>query len=888
VAVRPPPRADLNLDEEPSLLMGASTDDDDDDQALRNRTARMTAQPSENYERTQLYDDEELMLASDSEQKPASEQDGDVAACDVCCEPTQADDAFLDPHENGSEARQQSPIPQELAGQANAEQDAEPNVRAPRPSPALQSSSSSSLFPSSPSSSFPSATNSSVEEASSTVGAPTDTLSKATCCDEDMDTDPEPEAEPAARCQPLAPTPASNASVWQVLLGGKLATPSTAQSAAGNASRSQPSPLDSDREHSVTDDSHASWIQVPDDVSEKSNISASSSKSSTTNSSIDTTSSSSSSSSSSTVSRSSPAASPTVSDAPSTSTTDPKAAHKRKAATVAVDPTDPPPETPESVPEESPPRGGRPTRGTRKRVKFATVEEAPAKKDPLTTATDEEKETEPATDASAVSSTQEGQPVAMDEDASEDAAVEDATPSAAELAKLARRASSRSTLAKRKQPASAAKDSSQPKPEESTASPSPKKRPTRSRSTRAAKLAAEELAAAEPDAVSEAESLAQPPPERPVAERKTLARGTAKKVAIQQNDEVNAEEVEEKHDDELSSASHSSTRTTRRRNVSVSSTSTTDKRTPRRRTNMREDVGEEANSADASAPKKKKKKKTSRRAKESSRQEEESCDEAMIDAAEVVEEDLTPPPAASNSSSAEGEDLLDDEGPSAHVARRVQEQGPVRVIFTGLTKIQTQRQEQQVKNMGGEIVSDILAATHLVTDKVRRTVKFLAALNRGIHIVSPKWITASSRERTWTDPSKYLVSDSVNEKEYKFKLKNSLANAREQPLLNGVSFFVTESVRPPPSDLQTVIVAGGGQLLSSQPTARSKSPVVVISCAEDQAQSAKLSKAGFPSHDAELLLTGVLQQRFEPDRYLLDASSSSTSSAKPTKRTRRR
>jgi Regulator of Ty1 transposition protein 107 BRCT domain len=51
--------------------------------------------------------------------------------------------------------------------------------------------------------------------------------------------------------------------------------------------------------------------------------------------------------------------------------------------------------------------------------------------------------------------------------------------------------------------------------------------------------------------------------------------------------------------------------------------------------------------------------------------------------------------------------------------------------------------------MGGEIVSDILKATHLVADKVRRTVKFLAALNSGIHIVSPKWIAASSRERQW-------------------------------------------------------------------------------------------------------------------------------------------
>jgi BRCT domain, a BRCA1 C-terminus domain len=141
------------------------------------------------------------------------------------------------------------------------------------------------------------------------------------------------------------------------------------------------------------------------------------------------------------------------------------------------------------------------------------------------------------------------------------------------------------------------------------------------------------------------------------------------------------------------------------------------------------------------------------------------------------------------------------------------------------------------------------------------------------------------------DPEKYLVNDSKSEREHKFKLRTSLQSAQEKSLLEGVSFYVTKSVRPPPADLKTVIVAGAGVYLSRVPTSRTPGNVVVISCDEDETQHRKLAKAGFPPHNAELLLCGVLQQRFDPTRYELgtsSAASSSSSSAPPTrKRTRR-
>jgi hypothetical protein len=43
---------------------------------------------------------------------------------------------------------------------------------------------------------------------------------------------------------------------------------------------------------------------------------------------------------------------------------------------------------------------------------------------------------------------------------------------------------------------------------------------------------------------------------------------------------------------------------------------------------------------------------------------------------------------------------------------------------------------------GGTLTSDPSSCTVLVTDKVRRTVKFLCAIGRGIPIVSEQWLVA--------------------------------------------------------------------------------------------------------------------------------------------------
>ena len=54
---------------------------------------------------------------------------------------------------------------------------------------------------------------------------------------------------------------------------------------------------------------------------------------------------------------------------------------------------------------------------------------------------------------------------------------------------------------------------------------------------------------------------------------------------------------------------------------------------------------------------------------------------------------------------------------------------------------------QIIKSLGGEIAESIEECTHLVTDKVRRTMKFLCGVARGILIVQPAWLEKCKHAR---------------------------------------------------------------------------------------------------------------------------------------------
>ncbi|KAM4815928.1 mediator of DNA damage checkpoint protein 1 isoform X2 [Urocitellus parryii] len=194
-----------------------------------------------------------------------------------------------------------------------------------------------------------------------------------------------------------------------------------------------------------------------------------------------------------------------------------------------------------------------------------------------------------------------------------------------------------------------------------------------------------------------------------------------------------------------------------------------------------------------------------------------------------------------------------------------QESAAPKVLFTGVVDA---RGERTVLALGGSLASSVAEASHLVTDRIRRTVKFLCALGKGIPILSLDWLHQSRKAGCFLPPDQYVVSDPEQEKNFGFNLRDALHRSRERRLLEGYEIHVTPGVQPPPSQMGEIISCCGGTVLSSMPRTY-KPQRVVITCPQDFPRCSIPSRVGLPLLSPEFLLTGVLKQEAKPEAFVL-------------------
>ena len=70
------------------------------------------------------------------------------------------------------------------------------------------------------------------------------------------------------------------------------------------------------------------------------------------------------------------------------------------------------------------------------------------------------------------------------------------------------------------------------------------------------------------------------------------------------------------------------------------------------------------------------------------------------------------------------------------------------------------------------------------------------------------------------DESNFLLKDNRTETEFKFKLQDSLLRARERPLFQDITFYLTPSVVPGKPILQEIIENAGGKIVPKRPSIR--------------------------------------------------------------------
>ncbi|XP_040261760.1 mediator of DNA damage checkpoint protein 1 isoform X7 [Bufo bufo] len=188
-----------------------------------------------------------------------------------------------------------------------------------------------------------------------------------------------------------------------------------------------------------------------------------------------------------------------------------------------------------------------------------------------------------------------------------------------------------------------------------------------------------------------------------------------------------------------------------------------------------------------------------------------------------------------------------------------------KILFTGVVDTAG---EETIRSLGAEIAESVFDCTHLVTDRVRRTVKFLCALARGIPIVTLDWIDKCKKSGCFLSPTGFLVNDKEQEKNFSFTLSESLQKAKRRPLLEGYEIHVTANVKPEPDHMKDIIRCSGATFLSKMPRSF-KDKCVVVSCPEDAARC-KSVPASVPITSAEFILSGILRQEVNPTAHLLN------------------
>ncbi|XP_064792692.1 PAX-interacting protein 1 [Oncorhynchus masou masou] len=198
------------------------------------------------------------------------------------------------------------------------------------------------------------------------------------------------------------------------------------------------------------------------------------------------------------------------------------------------------------------------------------------------------------------------------------------------------------------------------------------------------------------------------------------------------------------------------------------------------------------------------------------------------------------------------------------------------IFFTGFEPTQVQQFMKRLHNLGGEIAESAQKCTHLVANKVTRTVKFLTAMSIVKHIVTPEWLEESWKSQKFVDEQNYMLRDAEAEVLFGFSLEESLKRAHTAPLFKGKYFYITPGICPSLITMKAIVESAGGKVLPKQPSFRkimehkqnkNLAEIILISCENDLHLCREYFLKNIDTHNAEFILTGVLTQKMDYESY---------------------
>ena len=165
----------------------------------------------------------------------------------------------------------------------------------------------------------------------------------------------------------------------------------------------------------------------------------------------------------------------------------------------------------------------------------------------------------------------------------------------------------------------------------------------------------------------------------------------------------------------------------------------------------------------------------------------------------------------------------------------------------------------KIRRLNGRIVETFdEKPTHLILTEFKNTKKLLVAINKGLEIVSSRWVYESVKAGEWLPAGEYYACTKEDERKHRFVYAETLKKARNGGFLTNYTFYISPSVRPSPRDFEEVVTSAGGKTLTKRPAAVMPGLFVVT---EGKSQEAdELRKQGFEVRDSEWLCGCVFQQ----------------------------
>jgi hypothetical protein len=206
-----------------------------------------------------------------------------------------------------------------------------------------------------------------------------------------------------------------------------------------------------------------------------------------------------------------------------------------------------------------------------------------------------------------------------------------------------------------------------------------------------------------------------------------------------------------------------------------------------------------------------------------------------------------------------------------------------RVLFTGLQKNDIELWSKVLVSLGVQIVDNWRDCNILVTDRSRRTTKYLACLAANKFLVNVAWADECRKNHRlvgeYIDFVLYSNARFVSYPPLTYQIDvepyllvaTQLSRIRNFPagILTGREFFITSNVHIPRQDLIEIIEAGNGRILSELQIdgAEDLYQPIIIGSLRDTEAIENISERGWTVHSVEILLSGILNGEINHSNY---------------------